>query len=234
VLEVRGLGWRGVLEGVSFRVPAGSSVGVVGKNGSGKTTLLRCIGGFLSYCGSVRVNGVEVRELPVGKRVKLVNYLPQLLSRSGYYTVEEFLLLSVSNPFKVEEALDYFQIAGLSGRSLLSLSGGELVKVFLARLYALDPDVYLLDEPSAFLDVSVLPLLGRFVKELLGRGKVVLVVSHDLTFLSRVCTRFLGLKDGKQLFYGDRSTLKEQIPELYGGGFEVLEIDDSLFIKPNV
>ncbi len=230
MLEVRELSCR-VLKNLSFKVGRGEVVGIVGKNGAGKSTLLKCLGGYLSYRGGVFLKGRELLTYPLKERVKLVNYLPQDFQTPFDYTVGELLYLTTGIR-DYGKALERFGITSLEGRFFSSLSGGEKVKVLLARLYLLKPSLLLLDEPSAFLDLSVTVDLASFVREVAGEGRSVLIVSHDIPFLYSVCSHFIGLKEGELLFFGTGRELLAELPRLFDCPLEVKTIDGELFIKP--
>ena len=231
MLEVRGLSC-GILKEVSFTVPDGKVVGVVGRNGAGKTTLLKCLGGFYRYLGSVKVSGREVRELPPEERVKRVNYLPQDFYHPFPFTVYEFLSSTTGKGgSEVEEVLESLGILKFKERLLNSLSGGEKVKVHIARLLLVDPEVYLLDEPVAYLDVSVVPFIGHLVRELSKRGKTVLITSHDVGFLYSLCNLFLGLREGELSLFGDGRELLRKSREIFGVELKAFECNGETFIK---
>ena len=230
MVEVRELSY-GILKGLSFEVKEGEVIGVIGKNGSGKSTLLKCLGGYYRYRGEVLLRGRELSTYPLRERVRLVNYLPQGIHLPFDYTVRE-LLYATTGVSRVEEALKKFKIEELSERLFESLSGGEKVKVLLSRLYLLKPSLLLLDEPSAFLDLSVMVELASFVREAAEQGRSVIVVSHDIPFLYSICDRFLGLKGGELLFFGGKKELLESLEPLFDCPLEVKVINGELFIKP--
>lgn len=214
MLEVKELSFGKIVNGVSFKVLRGEVVGVLGKNGAGKSTLLKCLGGFYRYEGKVYLSGRELSSLSLQERVKLVNYLPQNFSPAFDYKVNEFLYLSTG--VKVSDSvLSKFGILKLKERELSSLSGGERVKVLLSRLELISPEVYLLDEPSAYLDPCVVSLLASYIKELSKRGKIVLIISHDIDFIFKVSNLILGIKEGKLLFFGKRKEAEEKLEELF-------------------
>ena len=244
MLEVRNLFYRGILKDISFRVERGSVIGLAGKNGSGKTTFLKCIGGFLNYSGFVLLDGEDLKKLSSRKRVLKVNYLPQILEISFPYTVFEFLLSSLvplkgffpsladEDIEKVEFYLEKLNIYHLKDRIFSTLSGGERVKVLIARLLLVDPDVYLFDEPGAFLDVEVLPFLAEIVEELKEREKIVIITAHDLNFLLDVADQFVGLKNGKLFFSGGKEEFLENVELLFDTKLRILKSQNEIFIKP--
>jgi iron complex transport system ATP-binding protein len=131
--------------------------------------------------------------------------------------------------------LKEFQLEGLLNRRFSQLSGGEKVKVFLARLKLISPKVYLLDEPSAFLDPSVLSLLYSFVLKLAREGNLTFVVSHDLSFLYLISTHFLGLKEGKLLFFLKKEEALGRLEELFDCPFELVRaFKGEVLIKPKL
>jgi ABC-type multidrug transport system ATPase subunit len=234
VLEVKELTYRNILKGISFSAQQGQVVGVIGKNGAGKSTLLKCLGGFYSYQGRVELLGRELSSYPLSQRVKLVNYLPQSFSIPFDYTVGELLFLSTGKE-PSPGVLKEFHLEELLNRRFSELSGGEKVKVFLARLKLISPKVYLLDEPSAFLDPSVLSLLYSFVLKLAEEGSLLFVVSHDLSFLYLISTHFLGLKEGELLFFLKKEEALGRLEELFDCSFEFVRAPGGeVLIKPKL
>jgi len=231
VVEVRDLSFR-VLRRISFSVETGAVVGIVGKNGAGKTTLLKSLGGFYPYSGSVKVDGVEVRELPPLERVKTVNYLPQDFYHPFPFTVYEFLKATTEkDDGRIYEVLKKLGILKFKNRLLHSLSGGEKVKVHISRLLLVDPEVFLLDEPVAYLDISVSPFIENLVRELSERGKTVFITSHDVNFLYGLCDLFLGLKEGELSLFGGREELLKKGKEVFGVELKLISCNGETFIK---
>ncbi len=235
MLEVKGLSFGKILKGISFKAEAGQVIGVLGKNGAGKSTLLKCLGGFYSYEGEVKLFGRELSSIPLRERVKLVNYLPQSFNPTFDYKVKEFLYLSTG--VEVDDAtLSKFGVLKLKERKLSLLSGGERVKVLLSRLELISPSVYLLDEPSAYLDPCVISLLTSYVRELSEKRKIVFIVSHDVDFVFKVSNLFLGIKEGELLFFEKRKGAKEKLEELFECQLENKEVVDeekTNSFKPN-
>jgi ABC-type cobalamin/Fe3+-siderophores transport system ATPase subunit len=233
VLEVKGLCYKGVLKDIAFSTPPGKVVGIAGRNGAGKTTLLRCIGGYHHYRGSVKWNGKEIRKLPLKERTTTVNYLPQSVDMMFPFTVAEFLKASVPVCRKgIEETLEFLRISHLLSRRVDSLSGGEKAKVLLARLLVIDPSVYLLDEPTAFLDLEVLSLVAGIIARLKEKGRLVLLTSHDVNFLLGVCDLFLGLKNSRLYFFAGRQEFLESLEEIYSTEVFVWQTEEEVFVRP--
>jgi iron complex transport system ATP-binding protein len=232
VVEVESLSF-GILKNVSLKVGKGKVIGIVGKNGAGKTTLLKCLGGFFRYRGSVRIEGREVLKVSPEERFRLVNYLPQNFNYYFPLTVFEFLRATTGKgENEIKEKLEYLKIFHLKDRFVNSLSGGERVKVQIARLLISDPKVFLFDEPTAFLDVTVYSEIEKLVLELKGKNRTVFITAHDLSFLYDVCDLFLGIEEGKTVFLGGKEEFLRGIEEIFRGRVLVKEINGEVFIKP--
>jgi zinc transport system ATP-binding protein len=183
-----------VLEDVTLAIAPRDFVSVVGPNGGGKTTLLRLILGLLSpSVGTVRVFGLP----PAAARTR-IGYLSQHASLDPKFpvTVLDVALmgrLAPGRPLgffgraergKALAALDDVGLADLRARPFASLSGGQRQRVLIARALAAEPDLLLLDEPTASLDAAVEEEFHEMLARLAERRTVVLV-SHDLGFVSR-------------------------------------------------
>jgi cobalt/nickel transport system ATP-binding protein len=210
VIEVNGLtyaypGSVRALEGVTFTVAAGESVGLIGPNGAGKTTLFLCLAGVLpAPPETVRVAGLdpakpaERRQLPTRLGVVFQNSDEQLFNATIFDDVAFGPLNLGCAPDEVRrrvaEALDRVGLIGLEVRSPFHLSGGEKRRAALAGVLAMRPDVLLLDEPSIFLDPRGRRELLTLLRGLPG-AKV--VATHDLEFIRALCSRVLMLDRGR-------------------------------------
>ena len=206
-----GFGGRPVLRGVSLAVRPGEFVGLLGANGSGKSTLLRLIGGALRPgTGEARLDGTPTRAMPrraVAQRVTMVAQSPVLPEG---FTVAEYVLLGRTpwlRPLQAEGPADYAAVrralvaAGcldLAARQLGELSGGERQRATLARALAQEPELLLLDEPTAHLDPGYgQELLATLLRLNRGEGLTVLAVLHDLNLAAAACPRLVLLHDGR-------------------------------------
>lgn len=178
LVEARGVsvrfGHRSVLDAVDLTVHAGEIVTLVGLNGAGKSTLVRVI------LGIVQPDSGKVTRAP-GLRT---GYSPQHVQRDPILpmTVERFLTLGGPAPRnKLEEALDEVGADPILGYPLAEVSGGEMQRVLLARALLRQPDLLVLDEPLAGVDVTSQSDLYRLIADIRDRhGCGVLLVSHDL------------------------------------------------------
>jgi zinc transport system ATP-binding protein len=181
------LGKVSILDQVSASVPRGGCTAIVGPNGAGKTTLLLCLLGECPYRGTITVRAMARGRARVG-------YVPQRLDfdRALPMTVEEFMVLGVqTKPLwfglrkdlkkTVRDRLESVRAGHLCRRSLGALSGGEMQRVLLALALFQDPEILVLDEPAAGVDIHGEHVFCELLDELRTRqGFTQLMVSHDL------------------------------------------------------
>ncbi len=201
------------LDGFSFSVPEGSRIALLGANGSGKSTLLRILDGlYFGQEGAVRFRGEELTEeafahddfaFAFRRQVGLVFQNPDVqLFNSTVFDEVAFGPLQLRLPKsevrdRVEAALDRFRIAHLRDRAPHRLSGGEKKRVALASVLVLDPEVLLLDEPTAALDPrSQSELIDQLV-EWGGGAKTIITATHDLQHLDEIADRCCVLEAGR-------------------------------------
>jgi zinc transport system ATP-binding protein len=226
VLEDVSFAYDGVpaLENVSLEVESGEFMGLVGPNGGGKSTLLRIVLGLLTAdTGRVTVLGKS----PVHARGEL-GYVPQFASfrRDFPVTVEETVLLGRLGRTRTMlgycprdralaiDAMNETGVVELRARPIGTLSGGQLQRVLIARALAGEPRVLLLDEPTANIDLRAEVDIFDLLKTLNARMTVV-VVSHDIGFISQYVTRVACLN--RTLLCHTASPISgELIEQLYG------------------
>lgn len=198
-LELRGVGVRygevQAAEDVSFAIPEGVVAGLIGPNGAGKSTVLKAAMGLVPHSGEVRVLGEDI------EKVRLrVGYMPQASEVDWDFpiTVEQvvamgrfpstgwFKRLGQKDRDIIEEALDYAGLNELARRQIAELSGGQRRRVFLARTLAQQPDLYLMDEPFAGVDVASEHVIHHALKRLRKAGKTVVMVHHDLSTVPKL------------------------------------------------
>jgi iron complex transport system ATP-binding protein len=209
------LGGRGVLDEVSFSLPAGHLVALVGPNGAGKTTLLRALAGLLPSRGEIVVGGDALSSLTLRERARRFAYLPQghvvhwplpardivALGRIPHGAGDP-ARLTEKDAEAVERAMRTTDVAGFGGRPVTELSGGERSRVALARVLAVEAPVMLADEPTASLDPRYQIDVMINLRGAAARGMLVIVVTHDLGLATRFADTVLVLSRGRLVAQG--------------------------------
>lgn len=218
VIEIENLsfsyGVEPVLEDVSLTVNRGDVLGLIGPNGSGKTTLLKLILGLLTpQQGAIRLFGQELHRFHERARVSYVRQRSWDFERNFPAAVEELVrmgrvprlrwgLWGRADTEAVDRAMRAVHIEGLRARPISALSGGQQQRVFLARALAQEPDLLLLDEPTAAVDPKVeaefYELLAHLNRE---QGLTIVLVSHDIEAIVKQVTKIACLNK-KLLFCG--------------------------------
>ena len=218
MLQVQGLsvnsGGRTILDGVSFALEAGQWLMLAGPNGAGKSTLLSAIGQSAPYAGQITLEGRDVRTLKPAKLAREIGVLTQKHQAGYAFTVDEVVRLGryayrggplgeADDGAQVERALAQTGMTALREQSILTLSGGELQRAFLAQVFAQDPRVLLLDEPANHLDLVYQKRIFSLIQAWLAQpGRAVLSVVHDLSLARRYGTHALLLHQGKCVSHG--------------------------------
>jgi len=200
-----------VLNGLSFEVREGEILGIIGPNGSGKTTILRILSRVLiPQGGEVRIKGKNLLELKQNEIAQIIGVVPQDTYFPFPFTVGEIVLMGRSpwlSGFGFESSEDLqiaFQAMALtntlsfSSRLIFELSGGERQRAIIARALAQEPQVMLLDEPTAHLDIGYQIEIYDLIKKLNAEKRLTLiVVAHDLNLAGEYCDRLILLDGGR-------------------------------------
>lgn len=212
------------LAGVSFAVEAGEILGVIGPNSSGKTTLIRLLTRVLEpIAGEIRLGEVPVCRMARLELARRIAVVPQEVPPAFPHTVEQLVLMgryphgpgrffeSAADLAAARAAMRATGVLELASLPLERLSGGERQRAVVARALAQEPELLVLDEPTAHLDlryqaVSV-DLLRRLNRE---RGMAILLVSHDLNLAAELSDRLLLLAEGRVARLGPPETVLEE------------------------
>jgi iron complex transport system ATP-binding protein len=209
-------GDRPALKDLTLEVPMGDFCALIGPNGSGKSTLLKLMSGLLAAeTGTVELFGRPLAELPFGERARRIGFVSSEESFVFPYRVLDVVLmgraprtswLGSETPEDVEAARNAMALTDiwpLRDRGIHELSSGERQRVLLARALAQEPQVLLLDEPSAHLDLghewALFDLLTRLHEE---RQLTVVCAVHDLALAARYAQRLVVLREGRVLSTG--------------------------------
>ncbi|MBN2178212.1 MAG: ABC transporter ATP-binding protein [Deltaproteobacteria bacterium] len=199
-----------VLGDISFEVQKGEFFGIIGPNGSGKTTLLRIIDKILVPCeGSVKIGETDLYKIKRNDLAKIVGVVSQDFPPLFPFTAHEIVMMGRSPHLGklkfegkgdldiVKRAMEMTDIFPLAGRPFGELSGGEMQRVLIARALAQRPEIILLDESTAHLDIKhqidFLNLMRNLNRE---EGLTVIAVTHDINLSSLYCDRILLLSRG--------------------------------------
>ena len=200
------------LKNINLSVKTGECVLLCGKSGCGKTTLIRLLCGMLPdfyngvFTGSVSVKGIDPVTAPMYEIAKTVGTVFQN-PRTQFYTVnttseiafgcENFGMEPKLIRDRVYETADALHINSLLDRNIFRLSGGEKQKIAFASIYAVNPDIYVLDEPSSNLDnhaINELQLILQFLK---AHGKTIVIAEHRIRYLKELADRAVYMKEGQ-------------------------------------
>lgn len=190
------------LRNVSLAIPAGEVLGLLGPNGAGKTTLIKLIAGIiLPSRGEVVVTDGRPGWPSIG-------YKPERLVFPGNLMVSQYLemiagLCNIDRPQTdnvVLESLARVNLLAAANKQIKTLSKGMRQRLGLAQALIGDPDLLLLDEPSSGLDPAGQEEMQTYIEELRATGKTILMSTHQLHEVTRVCTYLVILKDGQVLY----------------------------------
>lgn len=212
-LEARGLtvrrGRQTVVDNVHLAWPRGTWTAIVGPNGAGKSTLLQALAGLLPFAeGEVWLQGRSLARWPLKERARVLAWLSQHGQAQGELAVRDVVALGrlphqglygavgPQDEQAIATALSITDCEALAPRPLAALSGGERQRVLLARAFAVQAPVMLLDEPTAHLDAPHLLRLVRHLQACARAGDTVVTVLHDLT-LALAADRVVVLQGGR-------------------------------------
>jgi len=221
-----------VLTDLSFAVNPGEFFVVIGPNGSGKTTLMKLIAGLLRPGRSaIHIMGKDIRYYSRKALARRIAFVPQQVPMDFPFTVSNVVLFgraphlgtfgleSRQDLEQAKQAMAFTEVAHLAGRRMDQLSGGERQRVFIARAICQAPEIMILDEPTAALDIAhqmrIMDLMEKMKQE---KGITVLMVSHDVNLAAMYADTLLLLKNGSLAEWGppDQVLSYETLEPVYG------------------
>ena len=217
------------LDGVSLTIPDNAFAAFIGRTGSGKSTLVQHLNALLTpYSGEIDVDEFKiVSKKRKNKKIKELRKHISLVFQFPEYqlfeeTVEKDVAFGLKNfGYKEKEAIELAHKALLSvgldekyfQKSPFELSGGERRRVAIAGILAIDPDILVLDEPTAGLDVKGAKDVMTLIKTMHENGKTIIMVTHDMDLVMKYCNLVYVLKDGKLAYEGNVSKLFDEVGE---------------------
>lgn len=223
---------RWILEDISLEIRGGEIFGIIGPNGSGKSSLLKLLSSIhRPQKGNLFLKEAEIEQIGQRDLARTVAIVPQESYFLFPFTIGEIVLMGRSPHLKgrffedshdwkvAHEAMEWVDIAGLEERPITGVSGGEKQRAVIARALAQEPEVLILDEPTASLDIGhqieIYHLLTRLNAE---KGLTIILSSHDLNLASQYCHRLMLMNRGKIYAMGFPSEVitEKNIREVYG------------------
>lgn len=214
-----------ILSDINLTVMEKDFLGIIGPNGGGKTTLLKCILGFIEYQqGEIFISGKSLKQSK-----KIIGYVPQFLKfNKGFpITAKEIVLMGklpktsifFSKPSNKDlelatDLMNKLEILNLQNLQISQLSGGQLQRVLIARSLAINPDILLLDEPTASVDATSRTNIFDILKKL-NKEMTIVVVTHDTGFIS-THIKTVACLNKKLHYHGDPVLSDEIISKTYG------------------
>lgn len=234
------------ISGVNFSVDTGDLIGIIGHTGSGKSTLIQHFNGLLQpHGGKVFVDGKDIWSKENKKNIRQVRFAVglcfqypeyQIFEESVYKEIafgpKQMGLDSEEIDRRVRSSAEFVGIRDdIMDKSPFDLSGGQKRRVAIASIIAMEPKVLVLDEPCAGLDPKGRKIILRLIREYQHKmGNTVILVSHSMEDVARICNKVLVMNNGKVAMYGTVDEVYSHGDELKAMGLNVPEITD-IFLK---
>lgn len=229
---IHNYGDTAILKNLSFSIQKGDFFIIIGPNGSGKTTLMKTMSGILKVQnGLLEVMGRPIKTYSRKALGRTIAFVPQTMQADFPFTTREVVLMGRS-PYLgmlgleqkadheiARKAMAFTEVESLADRKLDQLSGGERQRVFIARAICQEPQIMLLDEPTASLDLAHQVKIMDLMEELKEQKQItVVMVSHDVNLAAMYGDRLLLLKQGKIVKLGkpDNVLTYQTLEETYG------------------
>lgn len=234
-----GYGSAEIVHGVSFCVDKGEFVCIIGANGCGKTTTLKNVMGlYKPTSGTVRVVGQDVLSMQEKEKARHFAYIPQAHAAPFPFLVADVVILgrtpylnslthtSPEDRDIAYRAMETLGIENLAERTYTELSGGQQQLVLIARALAQQPDVLIMDEPTASLDFGNQQVVLSQMKNLVAAGTSVLMVTHDPNHAFYCATKVVAMQKGRVVREGtpDEVVTTEMLEQLYDARVEVTRV----------
>ncbi|MBN2155295.1 MAG: ABC transporter ATP-binding protein [Candidatus Lokiarchaeota archaeon] len=227
-----------VLNNISFTVQKGEFIGIVGPNGAGKTTILKLIQKLLKpKSGKIQIRERSLKGMKLEDIAKTIGYIPQTELTQFPTSVFNTILMGRKPHFSwgptendleiVSSIILNLGLKDLSLRNINEMSGGQRQKVIIGRVFAQDPDILLLDEPTANLDLHHQLEILDLLKDLSKRGKTVVMAIHDLNLALKYCDKFIMVHDHQIYACGGREIFTQAIIK------KVFQVKVSIFHDDN-
>jgi ABC-2 type transport system ATP-binding protein len=206
------------LDNLNISVQGGDIFGLLGPNGSGKSTALNIIAGLIKpSSGEVTLFGKKIQGADMGLKNKIgylteENVLPDYLSLASLleFLSEIFGLSPAVKKERLSRLIEQFQLQDVLKKRISLLSSGQKRIASLACTFLNNPQLLILDEPTAYLDPLAVKRLSSIISALKEQGKTVIMSSHILSQVEKLCNRVAILKEGKLKFIGDNTVFSDK------------------------
>lgn len=218
-----------LLDNINLQVAGGSFVCVAGANGAGKSLLLKTLGGLLKPTqGQVLLGDADISALTPRQKSKKIRFLPAQAQSVFNYRAYDIALMG-ANPYiewwrdytpanheAAQKAMSATNTSSLRERGILTLSDGELQRVFIAQALAGAPEVILPDEPTSHLDLKQKDIIFKLFAAVAARGSAVICATHDIESAKKYATHICLLDGGKlAAFAPAKQITDDQINKAY-------------------
>jgi len=210
------IGENNILKDVSFNVAEKSLTILLGENGSGKSMLLKTLNGFYNknYSGSILLKNIDLKTIKDSERASIITYSsPDFISTFDYsvHNIVEMGLyvflgertaVTNTNREKIREYMEIMDIWKIRDKSIQHVSTGERMRTFIARSFATESSIILLDEPTGSLDIRHKSMLFGIIKKMVQNGKTFIISMHDLNDAINLESNVIVLSEGSVIERG--------------------------------
>lgn len=216
------------IEKMSFVLEKGKFYSILGANGSGKTTLCNILRGFIPNFfggemeGAIYLNGKNIQDYDMGELAEKIGYVFQnpfnqitgardTVYGEIAYGLENFGVPVEEIKRRVEEVMELTNTSYLKDKNPFELSGGQQQRVALASVLVLEPDIFIIDEPTSQLDPKESERIFEIINKLKKMGKTIVLVEHKIELVAKYSDEILVLEEGKLIRTGDKYTVLSEI-----------------------
>lgn len=203
LMSIQNLSVNRRLFDISLDLQQGEVVGLIGPNGAGKSTLLNALAGLTDISGKIELGGQDIDHLDSIDKARRIALQPQFIESAWALSVHDIVSMGRlpwgdSDQQIIHRVMRQSNIEQFAQRRVDQLSGGERARVWLARVLANQPEVLLVDEPVANLDIHYQKEVMQILADYARSGHGVLIAIHDLSLAARYCDRLCLLHQGRQ------------------------------------